>query len=92
MLFPGKAVLYVPVQSGVALTIRLELAVPHPEGTLTLEDEAVEVGSDQTSVDLQRPMFGESRLQPIEIRWEGPGPLIVRRLGLSIGKPIRGQR
>jgi hypothetical protein len=83
-LFPGRAVLYVPVRSGVSLTIRLELALPHAAGTLALGDDVVTVGSGQTSVELIRPGFEESRLQAIEIEWDGPKPLIVRRVDLFV--------
>jgi hypothetical protein len=82
-LLPGRAVLYVPVESGVDLTVRLELAVPHTAGTLELGDDVVTVGSEQTWVDLVRPRFEKTGLQAIEIQWDGPKPLTVRRIDLD---------
>ena len=84
MLTPGDAVLYIPIQEGRELIVKMDIDVPHPEGRFYYGGKTLALERDQSSVGLAFPRVGGTGLRRVEFKWAGSAPLTIKRIQLSV--------
>ncbi len=84
VLMPGNAVLYIPIQEGRELLVKMEIDAPHPEGQFYYGGKTLKLGREESVIRLTFPPVGRTGLQRVEFEWVGPAPLTIERIQLSV--------